>query len=152
MKRRFWDTRPARVGDWRWRHAIDNTSKQHTIRKTRFQMIKQTFKMVDKNLTTFLVATPIINVLSIWILTVLHWTIWQGKYGYVISCFFVFLGLTILLSLIILNNQIKFNGRTLLNIIISLALGYLVYVDINFLLEAMSNHGFIPCHLGPSCP
>jgi hypothetical protein len=115
-------------------------------------MIKQTFKTVDKNLKTFLVASPIVNVLSILILTVLHWTTWQGKYGYVISSFFVFLGLTILLSLIILNKQIKFNERTLFNILVTFAVGYLVYIDINFLIEAMNNDGFIPCHLGPSCP
>jgi hypothetical protein len=115
-------------------------------------MITLTFKAIEKNLKTLLVVIPLINILSILILTVLHWTAWQGKYGYFISSFFVLIGLIILISLIILNKQLKSNGRTLLNILITFGLGYLVYIDINFLIDAISNDGFIPCKLGPSCP
>jgi len=115
-------------------------------------MILETFKSVNKNLKAILIVTPLINILSIWILVTLHWTIWQGKYGYFISSFFVVLGLIILMSLIILSKKLKFNGLKLFNVLVILALCYLVYVDLNFLAVAISNNGFIPCTLGPSCP
>jgi len=107
-------------------------------------------EIVERNLTVFLVTTPIINVLSIWILVTIHWT--TGKFGYVFSSFFVFLGLTITFLIIILNRRLKFNGRTLLNILLSLLLSYIVYTDIKLMTEAINNNGLIPCHLGPSCP
>jgi hypothetical protein len=112
--------------------------------------MKQVLKTIDKNLTAFLVLIPIINVLSILTLLPIHWI--TGKFGYLISSFCVLLGLTILLSLIAFNRQAKFSSRLLLNILVSLALGYLIFIDLDFLIQTVTNNGIIPCHLGPSCP
>ena len=46
----------------------------------------------------------------------------------------------------------KLNGISVLKILVSVPLLYLVYIDVNFLIEAIVNDGFMPCSLGASCP
>src|SRR5258706_8124235 len=114
------------------------------------QMIRKTYGLIEENLTALLVVTPLINIVSWWILLTLHWL--TGKFGYLLASFFCFLGLLILTCMIALNREIKFSVRTAFNLLISAGLFYIVYLDIQILILTMINHGFIPCPFGPSCP
>jgi hypothetical protein len=113
-------------------------------------MIKKIFALVKNNLNIVLFVTPILNLLSIWILLTIHWL--TGKLGYLYATFFLILGVVILLGLITLNQKPNLSLQTVFNILITFALCLVIYLDLQIMFKAISNSGFIPCPFGGSCP
>lgn len=112
--------------------------------------MKKIQKTIERNLTTFLVLIPILNVCMIWIFVTIHWV--TGKFGYLFSSLFVGLGLIIVYLLVLIFKRVEFNRRTILHVFFSLFLLYIVYTDIKIFAETLGNNGLIPCPYGPSCP
>jgi hypothetical protein len=113
-------------------------------------MIDQLVNTSVKSLRIFLAVISGLNLWSIVILTFFHWM--TGKWGYLIVSFYFLFGLIISFTLILLNRQMQFNGRTLVNLLLTIVFGSLAYVDIDIFIDALNNAGYIPCDLGLSCP
>ncbi len=106
--------------------------------------------LVKRNLTDFLIVTPIINIVIFPFLLAIHWM--TGEYGYAIGMFLFSSGLFLTYLIYMWLRPKRFGIGTVLSYLFCSVLTILIWHDFRFLILAINNHGLTSCPYGASCP